>query len=40
MEQEGYQYEVLKDGAPGDAYSDVTEYTGLTAGLATINVKH
>ncbi|MFV8333189.1 T9SS type B sorting domain-containing protein [Flavobacterium sp. GSP14] len=35
----GYVFEVLKDGAPFSAYSDVTNYTNLTAGVYTLNVK-
>ncbi|NRT14507.1 gliding motility-associated-like protein [Flavobacterium sp. 28A] len=34
-----YQYEVLKDGTPFSAYSNVTDYTDLTAGVYTVNVK-
>ena len=35
----GYEYQLIKDGTPVGPYSDVTEYTGLTAGVYTINVK-
>ncbi|NRS87943.1 gliding motility-associated-like protein [Flavobacterium sp. 7E] len=34
-----YQYEVLKDGTPFSAYTNVTDYTDLTAGVYTVNVK-
>ncbi|MBE0392147.1 T9SS type B sorting domain-containing protein [Flavobacterium sp. PL002] len=34
-----YQYEVLKDGTPFSPYTNVTDYTDLTAGVYTVNVK-